>query len=156
MIFFTRELFLGIQPGSGRERRADNEWHRRAERYARYYEVISPVLPAAVRRLCKQSLHDGVVREASFEGGELLLLVDTTNALSGFAGREVRLTFRGVANEPRIDKLVGQWWLYEEAHLCSRARFNLQVLFGDDELEVEADELLIGVAKNTRRKRRST
>jgi hypothetical protein len=152
MIFFTRELYRGIQPKSGWERRAENEWHRRAERYSRYYDVISPTLPAAVRRLGKHSLHDGVVRQATFEGGQLVLLVDTTNALGGFVGREVRLTFRGVANEPRVDKLVGQWWLYEEAHLCSRTRFNLQVLFEADELEVEADELLIGLSARVRRR----
>lgn len=152
MIFFTRELYQGIQPKSGWERRADNEWHRRAERYARYYEVIAPMLPAAVRRLRKHSLHDGVVRQATFEGGQLVLLVDTTNALGGFGGREVQLTFRGVANEPRIDTLVGQWWLYEEAHLCSRTRFSLHVLFDDDELEVEADELLIGLSARVRRR----
>src|SRR5215475_1708411 len=135
MIFFTRELYLGIQPDSGWERRAENEWYRRAERYERYREVIAPMLPAVVRRLCRQTLHDGVVREAALHGGELRLLVDATSALSGFRGRQVELIFRGVKNSPRVARLVGQWWLYEECHLCARTRFNLQVLFDTDELD---------------------
>jgi hypothetical protein len=145
MVFFTRELFRGIQPQSGWERRAEREWHRRAEIYARYAEVISTLLPASVRRLCKEGLHDGVVREATLKQGELVLVVDATNALSGFRGRQVRLTFRGVRGRPAISTLVGQWWLCQEAHLCSRARFNLQVLFDPSELELEADELVIKV-----------
>jgi hypothetical protein len=143
MVFFTRELYLGTQPKSGWERRAEREWYRRAEVYAKYREVIDPLLPAPVRRLCKQGLHDGVVGEAAFKRGELVLVVDATNALSGFRGRQVRLTFGGVRGRPAVSKLIGQWWLYEEVHLSSRARFNLQVLFDPSELEVEADELKI-------------
>ena len=150
MIFFTRELFLGIQPKSGWERRAENEWYRRVKVYARYAEMIAPLLPAAVRRLCKQSLHDAVVREAALRDGELVMLLDATNALSGFRGRQVRLAFRGVQGRPSVAKLVGQWWLYEEAHLCSRARFSLHVLFDPSELEVEADELVIELSPRRR------
>ena len=143
MVFFTRELYLGIQPKSGWERRAEREWYRRADIYAKYRDVIGPMLPTPVRRLCNEGLHDGVVREAAFKNGELMLVVDATNALSGFRGRQVRLTFRGVKGRPAVSKLVGQWWLYEEAHLSSRARFSLQVLFDPSQLEVEADELKI-------------
>jgi hypothetical protein len=143
MVFFTRELYQGIQPESGWERRAEREWYRRADIYAKYFEVIEPMLPAPVRRLCKQGLHDGVVTEAEFKGGELVLVVDATNALSGFRGRQVRLAFRGVRGRPAVSKLIGQWWLYEEAHLSSHARFNLQVLFHPSELEIVADELTI-------------
>jgi hypothetical protein len=143
MVFFTRELYLGIQPTSGWERRAEREWYRRSDIYSKYREVIGPLLPASVRRLCKQGVHDGVVCEAAFNDGELVILVDATNALSGFRGRHVRLTFEGVRGRPAISKLVGQWWLYEEAHLSSRARFSLQVLFDSSDLEVEANELKI-------------
>jgi hypothetical protein len=143
MMFFTRELYRGIQPKSGWEHRADREWYRRLDIYTNYREVISPMLPQPVRRLCTQGLHDGVVREAAFKNGELVLVVEATNALSGFRGRQVRLTFRGVKGRPRVAKLAGQWWLYEEVHLSSRARFSLHVLFDLSELEVEADELKI-------------
>jgi hypothetical protein len=135
MVFFTRELYLGVQPKSGWERRAEREWCRRAD-------IFSPMLPAPVRRLCKHGLHDGVVREAAFKGGELVLVVDATNALSGFRG-QVRLTFRGVRGRPAVSKLTDQWWLYQEAHLTSRARFSLHVLLDTSELEIEANELII-------------
>jgi hypothetical protein len=143
MIFFTRELYGGVQPKSGWEHRAEREWYRRADIYAQYLEVITPLLPASVRRICTQGLHDGVIRAASRRNDELVLLIDTTKALSGFRGRQVELRFRGVRGRPAISNLVGQWWLYEEAHLCSHARFNIQVLFTRSELEVEADELSI-------------
>jgi hypothetical protein len=81
-----------------------------------------------------------------------MILVDATGALSGFRGRQVRLTFRGVRGRPSVTRLVGQWWLYEEAHLSSRARFNLHVLFDPDELEVEADELLIDLSPRDSRR----
>src|SRR5438128_4162137 len=71
MVFFTRENFLGLQPKSGWERRAEREWRRRADLYARYAEGVAPMLPAAVRRLCNAGLHDGVVREASAKAGKL-------------------------------------------------------------------------------------
>jgi len=151
MVFFTRDLYLGVQPNSGWERRAEREWERRSDIYARYFEVIAPLLPTPVRRLCREGLHDGVIQEASFKDGELVLAVDTTNTPFGrFGGRQVWLTFRGVRGRPRVARLVGQWWLYEEAHLSSRARFSLQVLFDPSELEIEADELVIAMTSRVR------
>ena len=151
MVFFTRELYEGVQPNSGWERRAENEWRRRRQTYTRYAEVVLPLLPAAVRRLCRASLHDVVVLAATAGGGEVTLVVDATNALGGFEGRQVVLTFRGVRGRPAVARLVGDWWLYEEAHLTPRARFGLQVLFHRSELEVEADELDIRVLPGPRR-----
>jgi hypothetical protein len=150
MVFFTRELYLGIQPNSGWVRRAEREWYRRVDIYAQYAKVIAPMLPPSVRRLCKHGLHDGVVTEAAFQSGKLVLDVDATNALSGFRGRQVRLAFGGVRGRPAVAKLVGQWWLYDEAHLSSRARFNFQVLFDPSDLEIEADELVIQLLPRSR------
>jgi hypothetical protein len=152
MIFYTRELFEGIQPNSGWERRAIREWDRRAAIHARYADVIAPLLPAAVVRLCDQGLHDGVVLAASRRDHELEMVIDTTNALTGFRGSAVRLTFRGVRGRPSVARLPGEWWLYEEAHLSARARFNLQILFNKAELEIEADELSIDVVPRGRRR----
>lgn len=143
MIFFTRELYDGGQPKSGWERRAEREWDRRRGIYQRYREVIGPLLPAEVRRLACQTLHDGVIRDARRTAGGLELLVDAGNALGGFRGRQVRLTFAGLKGRPAVARLPGAWWLYEEAHLSARARFALHVLFARGELVVEADELTI-------------
>lgn len=146
MIFFTRELQDGVQHNSGWERRAMREWDQAAEDSRRYYEVISPRLPASLRRLCGNGLHDSVVRSASHRDGQLILVLDLANALSGFRGRVVQLTFRGVPGRIRPSHLVGQWWLYEEAHLRPNGRFGLHVLFDTEELEIDADELVIGRA----------
>jgi hypothetical protein len=143
MVFFTRELYEGIQPESGWEHRAMRQWDRLDKIYARYAEVVGPLLPSPVRRLCREGLHDGIVREAAASGGELTLVVDTTGAPGRFRGRGVRLTFRGVRGRPAVSRLPGGWWLYEEGHLTPRARFSLQVLFDRSELEVEADDLII-------------
>jgi hypothetical protein len=145
MIFFTRELYLGYQPGSGWERQAEREWRRRRKLYGRYADAVEPMLPSGMRRLCREGLHDAIVQSATREGDRVILIVDATNAMSRFARRIVRLTFHGVQGRPALAKLVGAWWLYEEAHLSPRARFNLQVLFHEFEWEIEADDLTIEV-----------
>jgi hypothetical protein len=145
MIFFTRELQDGIQPKSGWERRAGREFDRAVEEYRRYFEVISPRLPASVRRLCSDGPHDGVVQSASHRDGELVLVLDVSGTLGQFRSRRpLRLTFRGVPGRIRTSHLVGQWWLYQEAHLRPAGRFSVQVLFDTDELEIDAAELVIG------------
>ena len=143
MIFFTRRLQDGVQDDSGWTRRAGREWKRRAEIYRRYKAVIAPLLPSSVRRLCRDTLHDAVVTSVKQQNGTLKLDVDARGALGGFRGYRVRLTFRGVKRPIRTRGVVGNWWLYEEAHLSSRARFALHVLFHRGELEIEADELSI-------------
>jgi hypothetical protein len=106
-------------------------------------EVISPRLPATVRQLCREGLHDGIIRRVSHRSGELVLVLDMSGALGLFRGRSVRLTFRGVAGRMRTSHLADQWWLYQEAHLRPRGRFELHVLFDTEELAIEADELVI-------------
>lgn len=119
------------------------EWDRRVEMYRRYLPVIEPRLPASVRRLCRNGLHDAVVRKATVRGRQLVLLLDAGNALSVFRGKKVMLTFRGLRARPDVTGLVGQWWLYAEVHLSAHAAFNLQVLLDHSELEIEADALEI-------------
>jgi len=143
MIFVTRQLHDGIQPGSGWERRAERQWRRREEIYARYLKIISSMLPAAVRRLCREGLHDAQVESATSALATLTLIVDLKHALGGFRGRRLQLTFSGVHGRVSTRGLRGQWWLYEEAHLSSRARFSLHVMFDKSDLEIEADELSI-------------
>lgn len=143
MVFFTRQLYDGMQPESGWERRAQREWMRRSKISRRYEAVIAPLLPASVIRLSRETLHDAVVESVEQRAGSLTFVMDARRALSGFAGRRVRLAFTGVRRRIGTRGLVGSWWLYEEAHLCSRTRFALHVLFDSTELEIEADELRI-------------
>ena len=143
MIFFTRQLYDGMQPESGWERRARGEWMRRLNIARSYGSVIAPLLPASVVRLCRETLHDAVVESVEQQTGSLVLIMDARRALGGFAGRRIRLTFTGLRRRIPTRGLVGRWWLYEEAHLCSRTKFALHVLFDSTELEIEADELRI-------------
>lgn len=143
MIFVTRELYSGVQPGSGWERKAEREWKRRMAMYVRYYDVISPLLPTSLRQLCRHGLHDAVVQSAAMDANQLTIYLDATNALSGYRGHRLRLRFLGVRKRVPTRSLQRQWWLYSEAHLTSRARFSLHVMFDRTDLEVEADELKI-------------
>jgi hypothetical protein len=143
MVFFTRQLYAGIQPDSGWERRAEREWDRRFKICRRYEALIAPLLPVSVVRLCRATLHDAIVDSVKQKGESLIMHMDARGALGGFRGWRVRLTFGGVRDRLRIPCLVGQWWLYQEAHLSSRAKFNLQVLLSDTELEIEANELSV-------------
>lgn len=143
MVFFTRQLLDGVQDDSGWTRKAGREWRRRTELYRRYVAVITPMLPASVVRLCRETLHDAVVESVHQTSDTFALVMDARGALGGFRGRRVRLVFSGVKRRVPTRGLVGRWWLYEEPHLCSHARFSLHVLFHEDELEIEADELSI-------------
>jgi hypothetical protein len=102
--------------------------------------------------LCHNGLHDGVILSAARKSGELVLVVNTTNALSRFRGRPLRVTFRGVSGRVRTSHLAGQWWLYEEVHLRSGGRFSLHVLLDTDELEIDADELVLRRVSSNRGK----
>jgi hypothetical protein len=123
MIFFTRKLQDGVQDDSGWPRLAGKEWKRRAKIYRRYVTVISPMLPTDVIRLCHETLHDAVVQSVEQAPGTLTLLMDASGALGGFRGHRVRLVFEGVRRRVPARSLVGRWWLYQEPHHCSRARF---------------------------------
>ena len=143
MIFITREIHEGFQDGSGWERRARREWEKRADIYARYLKVIAPMLPKTVRQLAASGLHDARVEAAGQTGKKLVMTMDAKGALGGFRGRMLRLTFCGFRGRVPVTKLVGQWWLYEEAHLSRRAAFSLHVMFEKTDVEIEAERLEI-------------
>jgi hypothetical protein len=142
MIFFTRNLQEELQRESDWQK-TSRRWKRYAQIYDNYLAAIAPLLPNSVKRLCHNSLHDAEVVTAQQKAGVLTLVMDTSNALSRFRGHCVHLRFHGVKKHVPLRGLAGQWWLYEEAHLCSRSRFSLHVLFHKSEVEIEADELLI-------------
>jgi hypothetical protein len=144
MIFFTRQLLQGVQPKSGWERRAEREWHRRLKACIRYEAAIRPLLPPSVAQFLRKSFHDAEVESVTQRSGKLVLILDARPCASGsYRGYRVRLTFSGVRRRISTRGLVGQWLLYREVHLSSRAKFSLHLLFTKSELEIEADELSI-------------
>jgi hypothetical protein len=143
MIFITREIYTGLQDGSGRQKRAQREWEKRADIYADYVKVIAPLLPKEVRQLAAKGLHDARVEAATQIGKKLVITMDAKGALSAYRGRRLRLTFNGVRGRVPAKRLVGQWWLYEEAHLSNRAAFSLHAMFDKTDVEIEAEELKI-------------
>jgi ankyrin repeat protein len=143
MKFITRRLYEGIQPDSGWERRAERQWEQRSAAYDRHYRAIAPRLPASVRRLCDNGLHDAEVESASQPHGALVLVIDATSALGRYRGRHLRLTFSGLPRRLHLPDLREQWWLYEEAHLSKRSRFSLHVMFDKSDVAIDADALKI-------------
>ncbi len=140
MIFFTRDLHQRLQSDW---QKASREWKRYAQLYGNYLEAIAPLLPASVKQLYRHSLHDAAVVTAHQEARDLTLVLDTSNALSRFRGHCVHLCFRGVKKHVPLRGLAGQWWLCDEAHLCSHSRFSLHVMLDKSDLEIEADDLVI-------------
>jgi hypothetical protein len=151
MIFFTRKLYQGYQPNSGTERQALRQWARNGEIYHAYRYIISPLLPRSIIDVTGGGLHDAVITSASCRQETFRLTLDTSNSFSRYRPTPIRLTFRKLQRRIPIRDLVGQWWLYEEVHLSPRARFNLQVLLTDGELEIEADDLTIERLKRAKR-----
>ena len=141
MIFFTRTLQDGIQDESGWTRRACRTFERNRQIYAAYLQTISPLLPRSLIRLCRLTLHDAVFESVSQQSGTLRFVMDARRALGGFEGRRLQLTFSGVRRRIPTRGLVGEWWIYEEAHLSSHAAFALHVLLHAREFEIEADGL---------------
>ena len=141
MIFFTRALYDGIQDGSDWGRRAERTWDRNRHIYHTYLKAISPLLPRSVIRLCRKTLHDAFVESVAQRAGSLTFTLDARGALGGFRGRRVQLTFSGARRRVSTTGLAGGWWLYEEAHLSSRAAFALHVMLDRCEFEIEADAL---------------
>ena len=144
MIFFTRELYLGYQPGAERAEQARIEWRRRLKIYRRYWGIVASMVPANVRRLHDAGLHDSVVEDCRLTGRELTMIVDTS-AWSDFGGSTVSLRFGGVRGRPRVAKVAGRDWLYEEVHLSAHARFSFHILLEGWDLEIQADDLDIEV-----------
>jgi hypothetical protein len=151
MIFFTRTLQDGIQDDSGWSRRAERTWHRNRQIYKTCFDAISPLLPRSVVRLCRETLHDAIIESVSQESGTLMFTLDARGALGGFRGRRVQLSFTGVRRRIPTRGLVGEWWLYEEAHLSSHAPFAFQVLLHAHEFELEADDLDIKLLPQRRK-----
>ena len=144
MIFFTRELYDKMQTGSVRVTPAEREWVRRVGIYDRYRKLIAPLLPSSVARLARDGLHDATIVSATQASGSLLLVVDTSHALSKLRSRRPRkLLFGGVRRPVNTRNLRGAWWVADEAHLSSRARFALHILFHRREAEIEAESLSI-------------
>lgn len=155
MIFFTRALQDGVQDDSGWTRRAGRTWDRNWQIYKTCFDAISPLLPHSVVRLCQETLHDAIIESVAQQSGTLTLVMDASGALGGFRGRRVQLHFTGVRRRISTRGLIGEWWLYEEAHLSSRAPFALHVLLHAHEFEIEADALDIKLLPQ-RRKMNST
>ena len=101
------------------------------------------MIPPAVLRLCRETTHDAVVESVKQTSGTLTMIMDARGALGGFRGHRVRLHFTGVRGKIKTRGFVGRWWLYQEPHLCGRARFSLHVLLDRGEIEIEADNLSI-------------
>ena len=154
MIFFTRQLHAGLQPGSGWEKRAEKEWVRRERIYRNYFELINEFLPAQVKRLIDYGLHDG--RVESFEGGPETFRLDVNcqNALGPFRGKIVSLEFSGVSKLFRSGDLAGSYWLYEEVHLA-KGGFTLNVLFDPVDFEICATGLVIKTSATKQTQKRS-
>ena len=156
MIFFTRRLYEGYQPTSSWQKRAHSEWERNRRIYSGYVAVIAPLLPKSVVDLDYGRLHDAVVTSVKQESERLTIVLDARNSLSRYwRGKEVCLIFCGVKKKIKTKGLVGQWWIEQEVHLSSHARFSLHVLFqycaagrrSTTEIEIEADSLKIKTIK---------
>ncbi len=142
MKYFTRELYESIQPGSGvPEEEADRQWQERSQAYQRHLDAIRARLPAGMQLLAENSLHDGVVLGVKqLPDGRLRLETDATQNPWGPRG-VFTLTFSGVREVEGLETIVGDWWLYEEAHLHPRAAFDFRVLFSQSQFRVVAEEV---------------
>jgi hypothetical protein len=140
MIFFTRDLYNGIQPDSGWERKAMRALQRRITTYDSYLKIIAPFLPASVRRFSRHSLHDCKVKQVFFSKSLVRFTLNAQHAFS-LPKPNYELTFEGITSFRGSRKLTGRWWLYDEFHLCSSAPFSFHAMFDDGEIELDASDI---------------
>lgn len=145
MIFMSRKLFDGYQPGSTWDRQALRTWKKLQVVCEQYEKIIEPLLPKRAIQLNQEGLHDAIITGCRQRGQELVMTLDATHALSRWSGQQVTLRFSGVTNRTKTSGLVGQWWLYSELHLPPTAKFSLHVLLTDDEIQINADDVAIEV-----------
>jgi hypothetical protein len=145
MIFFSRRLYDGYQPASDWHRQAMKTWMRLVDCYQEYRKVIKPFLPKSALALDVEGLHDAVVTSCVQRGGELTMKLDASGALCKWCGHQVTLRFSGVTRRVAKKCLVGQWWLYNELHLSAKSGFSLHVLLTDDDIQIDADDVIIEI-----------
>jgi hypothetical protein len=120
-------------------------WDRLGELYVEYRKSIRSLLPKNIVTLDTVGLHDAVVVASFQKGSELTMTLDATGALSKWSGHHVTLRFSGVANRVKTRRLVGQGWYYNEVHLSANSAFSLHVLLADDDIQIDADDVVIEV-----------
>jgi hypothetical protein len=142
MKYITRELYQGMQGAPEPAEDFDARWRRACDAYAAHLDGISGALPPRMAALARATLHDGRVLAVRRPApAELILDVDATTNPWGPAG-VFRLRFTGVRRAAGAgDDLVGDDWLYEEAHLHPEARFDFRVLFWRHDFRVVADDV---------------
>lgn len=148
MIFFTRQLYDGYQPGSKWQNRAMKLWDRNGKIYKKYFKLISPLLPKSVIKANDISLHDCRVRSVVCDNDQISFTLDTASAVALSPHYTAVVSFKGVKNKVPVSKLNGAWWLYDEVHLSHSSRFAYHIFLDRIDLEVYADEFSIKFIRN--------
>ena len=133
MLFFTRELYDGCQDGSGWTQTARSKIERNCKLYKKYFRLIRTFLPRSAIRFDEFSFHDAQIVERSWRNQKLSLILDTARAFHAFPNHYAHITFTGVRSCPSPLPQKGDWWIWDEFHLGSRAKFSLHIMFTKSE-----------------------
>ena len=156
MIFFTRDLYDGYQPGSKWQRRAMRIWDRNIRIYRQYLKVIKPLLPTNIVKWEDISLHDCRVCDAIRNKTQIQFVLDTENAIGLAPDYTVLICFKGVKNKVGLTGLRGAWWLYDEVHLSHISRFAYHIFLDRKDLEVYADDFSLKLIRDRKLKEHRT
>jgi hypothetical protein len=140
MKYFTRSLYEQLQPGSGIQFEvASAHFNTAATAYQSVADTIKPQLPRGMQRIVETGLHDATIRRAeTTPGGEVVIEADQNPWYT-------TLTFRGVKITEGINDSIGDRWLYEEAHLHTKATFDFRVLLEKSQFRIIADDLTLEI-----------
>lgn len=152
MVFFTKKLFDRINgPNIRTARRSLIQWQRNGALYKRYFDLIAEFLPAALRRLNTNTLHDSVVLGIKKRLDVVTIKLRGNDVLGGWRKRTVVLQFSGTLRATIPRTIVGKRWNHDEAHLASDNRFRFCASFSNGadhaEVEIEARGLRIFVKR---------
>ena len=138
--YFTRSLYEQLQPDSGVPTEvALANWNTAVTAYRSAADTIKSQLPRAVQRLDESSLHDATIQRAETTPDGVVVIEADQNPWY------TTLTFRGVQIAEGINDIIGDMWLYEEAHFHANATFDFRVLLRKSQFRIIGDDLTLEV-----------
>jgi hypothetical protein len=144
MEFFKRNIMYPRK----RTAETSQEIDRRFAAYAAHIRSIRESLPAGARALSSWSFHDATIEQVQRVSKYEIDLVIESGGFDILSKTELEygtytLSFTGIKKAWVPDTIVHDTWLYEEMSLSDIAAFDYQVLLVNDEIRIQADEVVL-------------
>ena len=124
------------------------DWDKAWKQYQAHLLSIRNSLPENARALSALSFHDAEIKSVKHLSKKAVEIVLEGGPYDFVEKKWLRygtytLSFSGVKKAWVPYTIAGGFWLHEEIHLSDIAAFDYQVQLAEDEIRVQADEVLM-------------